>query len=275
VSRPQREIYFVKKQSSRSVVWFTREVNRGIIDLKPDMQTSSIQSRRLRDYTNPLFEVFIAAFTILPFIVLAYFYQSLPGQVPLFLNLSGAVETWAAKSIVSVFRVPLLAVVTQVVCLLMKYGAVQSKTVAPIELAAEQTKLQEQLLSHNAGLWDWFRCAVAFKMSAESLDTIFLSIERFKFLARPTFIVSGIAATLGAAGALVYLYRLLVVRRKLASARIEDPVNVEHVYGGILYFNPSDSALFVSKYLLNFANKWVWVLIASIIAYPLLVFCPA
>ena len=243
------------------------------------MQTSPPPSRRLRDYTSTPFEIFIAAFSILPFLVLAYFYPALPERVPLFLSLGGEVERWAEKSMLSVFRVPLMAVVTQVVCLLMKYGAVQSKAVAPLELATGRTKLQEQYLSLSAGLWDWFRWAVAFKMSAESLDTIFLSLERFKYLSRPAFILTAIAAALGVAGALFYVYRLLVVRQemkeKFAGSNVGEAVDARHVYGGILYFNPSDSALFVSKYILNFANKWAWVFIASVIAYPLLVFLPA
>lgn len=235
------------------------------------MQTSPTQSRRLRDYTSTPFEVFIAVFTFVPFPVLAYFYQSLSAQVPLFLSLSGEVETWAATSVLSVFRVPLLAFITQLVLLLVKYGTVQSKAVV-------QTKLQEQYFSLNAGLWDWFRLAVAFKMIAESLDTIFFSIDRFRFLARPTFIVSAIAAAFGVVGALVYLYRLFVVWREmkeqLPSAKVEEPVDGRHVFGRILYFNPSDSALFIGKHILNFGNKWAWVLIVSIIAYPLLVFWP-
>ena len=242
------------------------------------MQTSPTQSRRLRDYTNPWFEGFIAAFTIVPFFVLAYFYHSLAAQVPLFLNLSGDVETWAEKSVLSVFRVPLLAFITQVVLLLVKYGTVQSKAVGPVEPTAGQTRLQEQYFSLNAGLWDWFRLAVAFKMIAGSLDTIFLSVDRFKFLSRPAFIVSAIAAAVGVVGALLYLYRLYVVWREkkeqFASVSVEEPVNAQRVYGGILYFNRSDSALFVSKHILNFGNKWAWVLIASIVAYPLLVFWP-
>lgn len=242
------------------------------------MQTSSPQSRRLRDYTNIPFEIFIAAFSILPFFMLAYFYSVLPDSVPLFMKLNGEVAVWAEKSLLSVFRVPLMAVVTQVVCLLMKYGTVQSTAVAPLEIAIEQTNLQEQYLSLNAGLWDWFRWTVAFKMSAESLDTIFLSLERFKFLSRPAFITTAIAAVVGVAGALFYGYRLLVAKRemkeKLVDAKDQKPVDVRHVYGGVLYFNPSDSALFVNKYIFNFANKWAWVFIASIIAYPLLVFLP-
>jgi uncharacterized membrane protein len=242
------------------------------------MQAPFSQSHRLRDYTKIPFEIFIAAFSLLPFFVLAYFYSVLPDRVPLFMKFNGEVALWAEKSVLSVFRVPLMAVVTQVVCLLMKYGTAQINGVAPLEGAVEQTKLQEQYLSLNAGLWDWFRWAVAFKMSAESLDTIFLSLERFKFLSRPAFIITASAAVLGVAGALFYGYRLLVVRRemkeKFGDARAHKPVDERRVYGGFLYFNPSDSALFAHKYVFNLANKWAWVFIACIIAYPLLVFLP-
>lgn len=240
------------------------------------MQTSPPQFPRLRDYTSIPFEIFILAFTLLPFLVLAYFYPVLPQRVPLFLNLSGEVETWTEKSLLSVFRVPLIAVVMQVVCLLMKYGVVQSQTIAPLDIDIGRTRLLEQSLNLNAGLWDWFRWTIAFKMIAESLDTIFLSLDRFKFLSRPAFIVSLIATVLGASGALVYGYRLLAVmrewRRKFADAKFAGPVDVRRVYAGVLYFNPADSALFAGRYIFNFGNKWAWVFIACIIAYPLLAF---
>jgi uncharacterized membrane protein len=113
-------------------------------------------------------------------------------------------------------------------------------------------------------------------MSAESLSTIFLSLERFKVLARPTFVITAMASLTGVAGALFYLYRLLVVRREMKARFGDDyvpkPVDTRRVYGRVLYFNPSDPALFVSKYIFNFANKWAWIFIACIITYPLLVF---
>ena len=243
------------------------------------MQTASTHPRRSRADANIPFEVFIAAFSILPFFVLAYFYPVLPDRVPLFMRLNGEVAVWAEKSPLSVFRVPLMAVVTQAVCSLMRYGTGQPAAAAPLGLAVEQTKLREQYLRLNARLWDWFRWAVAFKMSAESLNTIFLSLERFKSLSRPVFITTAVAAGLGVAGALFYGYRLLVVRRalkeKFADAEVRGPVDARHVYGGVLYFNPSDPSLFVGKYIFNFANKWAWVFVGSIIAYPLLVFLPA
>ena len=230
-------------------------------------------------YTNTPFEIFIIVFTLLPFLVLAYFYAALPERVPLLLNLKGEVSTWTEKSVLSVFRVPLMAVVFQVVCLLMKYGTLQYSTVARLEMDVGQTKLNEQYLSLNTGLWDWFRWAIAIKMIAESVDTIFLSLERFKFLSQPAFIISAVAAALGVIGGLYYGYRLLAVRRELkrefGNGKAEEPVDAQHVYGGFLYFNKSDPALFVSRYLLNFGNKWAWVFIACFIAYPLLVIFPA
>jgi uncharacterized membrane protein len=239
---------------------------------------SSSQTQSPRDLTNIKFEIFIVALTILPFFVLAYFYSLLPERVPQFLTLTGEVKTWAEKSVVSVFRVPLMAVVTQIVCLLMRYGTLQSGALASVEVAAGQAKLQEQYLRLNTGLWDWFRWTVAFKMSAESLSTIFLSLERFKFLARLTFVITAVASLIGVAGALFYLYRLLVVRRDLKARfghdHVHKPVDTQRVYGGVLYFNPSDPALFVSKYIFNFANKWAWGFIVCIITYPLLVLLP-
>ena len=232
---------------------------------------------RLRDYTSIPFEIFIAVFTILPFFLLAFFYAVLPDRVPLFMHLNGEVAQWAEKSFISVFRVPLLAVVTQIPCLLIKYGTIQSSSAANVELSFEQARLHEQSLRLNASLWDWFRLAIAFKMIAESIDTILLSLD-LRSLARLTFIVTAIAALLGVAGALFYCYRLLVVNRELkkefGGTIPGKPIDGRHVYGGFVYFNPSDSALFSRKYFFNFANKWAWVFVLCIIAYPLLVFCP-
>ena len=229
------------------------------------MQTTPTQTRRLADYTNIPFEIFVAIFTIVPFLVLAYYYSILPARVPLFLELSGEVATWAEKSVLSVFRVPLMGVDLQLICCLMKYATFRS---VPVEME------ESEYVRLNVSLWDWFRCLVAVKLSAGSLDTIFLSLERFSFLARPAFIVTGIAALLSIAGALFYGYRLLAVKKKLGDTKIQKPVDAQCVYGGFLYFNSSDPAPFVSKYVFNFGNWLVYVLVASIVAYPLLALWP-
>ena len=243
------------------------------------MQTASLQSRRLGDYTSTPFEIFIAAFSVLPFLVLAYFYPSLPERVPMFLNLSGEVETWAGRGVLTVFRVPLMAVDTQLVCLLMKYGTVKSEAFAPHGTAEGQADGQRPYLKLWTGLWDCLRCLVALKMSASSLDTVFLSLERFRFLARPAFAVTAVAALLSVACAMFYGYRLLVLRRgtaeKFGHVETRKPVDARRVYGGVVYFNPADPAPFARTYIFNFGNKWTWAFIACLVAYPLLVFLPA
>jgi uncharacterized membrane protein len=236
------------------------------------------QSQRLRDYTSIPFEIFIVVFSILPFFVLAYFYQELPDRVPVFMNLNGEVAVWAEKSVVSVFRVPLMAVDTQLICLLAKYGLVKSETIPPAGASVEQREYQRLCVNLSAGLWDWLRCLVAFKMSAASLDTIFLTLERFRFLSRPAFVINAIAALLSVVGGIFYGFRMLVLRRKFrdkaGEVKSDKPIDTHAVHGGIFYYNPADPALFVRKYMFNLANKWAWLFIACIIAYPLLVFSP-
>ena len=78
--------------------------------------------------------------------------------------------------------------------------------------------------------------------------------------------------------AVFYGYRLFMVRRKLKEkyreTKSQGPVDMARIYGRVLYFNPADSALFINKYGFNFGNKWTWVFVLCIIAYPLLVFMP-
>ena len=243
------------------------------------MQAPLPQSQRLSDHTNIWVESFVAAFTILPFLALAYFYPALPERVPLFMSLNREVAVWGEKNWLSVFRVPLMATVTQVVCLLMKYSLLQSKVALPVEHAGDYARFHKRSAVLSLGLWDWFRCIAALKMCAATFDTIFLSIERFRFLSKPAFIITLIVALLSIPVALVYGYRLLVLKREMkerfGETKTRQPVDERYVYGRALYFNPTDSALFVSKYIFNFANLWAWVFIACIIAYPLLVFLPA
>src|SRR6266852_8022777 len=90
-----------------------------------------------RDYTSLPFEVFIATFTVLPILVLIYFYPLLPERVPEYLNLHGEVAVWGLKGFGSVFRLPLMAVDLQILCLLCKYGLCQGRSVQPTELPEE------------------------------------------------------------------------------------------------------------------------------------------
>lgn len=203
-------------------------------------------NKRLRDYTNAPFELFVATLTILPFILLAYFYSDLSERVPLFMKLNGEVAVWGQKNLLSVFRVPLMGLVFQIVFLLMKEGSIQFR-VADLEHA----ELQARLLNSSVGLWDWFRWTAALKICSESLETVFLSVNRFNYLARPAFVVSVVATLLGAVGALFYLYRLLGVTREMKKEGVA-----------------------LEKPRFKLANIRVWVLIACVAGYLLLAFVP-
>ena len=229
----------------------------------------------LRDHSNVSFEVFIASFTVLPILVLIYFYPDLPERVPEYLNLKGDVAVWGPKSLASIFRLPLMAVDMQVLCLLMKYGLWQRRTGRSIPLAE---KLTIELLNLSSRLWDWFRALIAFKLGASSLDVIFFASERLRFLTTAVRTISWAAGVLGIMGSGFYGYRLLTVSRRLkhigGNDKLTEPDHSLHLRAGIFYYNAHDPSLFIKKYLLNFANQWAYVFLVCLVSLPLLMFLP-
>jgi uncharacterized membrane protein len=233
-------------------------------------------SRHLSDYTNRPLEILIAILSVAPIFILIYCYSILPDRVPIFLNLHGEVEVWAAKSIASVFRLPAMAIDLQVLCLLMKYGVVRSKPITITGFAEESRQYQTRSIALYAALWDWLRCLIAFKMGAESLDILFLQDQGRHLFRTVTWALPRAAAFLAVVVACLYLYRLMAIRRELKTAVgsivIENHLEPEYVHARIFYYNAADPALFAGKYLFNFGNKLVYVLIGVLVAYPLLVF---
>lgn len=240
--------------------------------------SSHSQPSRFRGHTNVLFELFIATLTLLPFLVLIYFYSSLPERIPEYLNLHGDVAVWGRKSLFSVFRLPLMAVDLQTLCLLMKFGLWQGKVARRAEDTGRLAIYDERSTRLSMSLGDWFRAFVAIKLGASSLEVIFYSIERFHSLTTVTRITSWAASILGIAGAAFYGYRLLIVNRKLKetgeSGRIPRQIDQSHSRGGIFYYNPADPSWFSDKYSPNFANKWVYLFLGCLLFLPVLMFLP-
>jgi len=220
--------------------------------------------------------------------VLLYFYPQLPDRVPEYLNLHGEVEVWGHKSFASVFRLPLMAVDLQVLCLLTKYGLWQAAQQHPNNhMQAPNSSPQPagdgmESLNLYLRLFEWFRAFIAIKLGVSSLEVIFFSIERFKFLTTFTRIASWSASICGVSIALFYSYRLSMLnrgqkrRRKemAASTTALSPHRKSHLYGGILYFNPDDPSWFAYNYLPNFGNRWVYIFLACLLCLPLLMFWP-
>jgi ribose/xylose/arabinose/galactoside ABC-type transport system permease subunit len=85
---------------------------------------------------------------------------------------------------------------------------------------------------------------------------LILSLDRFKYLATPAFVITLVTSLLAIPVAIYYGYRLLTLKRQMKEVA------------------PSHSALFASKNVFSFSNVWVWILIACVIVYALLVFLP-
>ena len=234
---------------------------------------SHSQPSRFRNTTSVFFELFIAALVMLPFLVLIYFYPSLPERIPEYLNLHGDVEVWGRKSFFSVFRLPLMALDLQLLILFMKYGSWQKYATRPNEQSPTHSAKSLRLIG---GLADWLRAMVAIKLFVSSVEVIFLTNERFRSLAIAARAISWISSILGIIGAGFYFYATLRLRRQLLPKRDQrnQPPDQMHVRAGIFYYNSADPSLFADKYLFNFANKWLYVFLVCLLCLPLLMFLP-
>src|SRR5687768_7145603 len=108
------------------------------------MSTRSSPTRFL-NYTNLRFEILIAAFTVVPILALVYFYPSLPERLPEYLNLNGEVLVWGRKGFASVFRLPLMAIDLQALCLLSKYGLWRNRLARSVPTAEYEASLKLQM----------------------------------------------------------------------------------------------------------------------------------
>jgi uncharacterized membrane protein len=228
---------------------------------------------RFRDHTSIAIEFLIAALTLLPFVVLSYFYSSLPPQIPEYLNLRGEVEVWGHKNLFSVFRLALMGLDLQVLAFFMKYGLWQ-RYVAQLRQPAD--RLASEMLCLMAGLTDWLRVMAAIKLFVSAIEVIFLTNDKFTSLAAATRAISWISSLLGVVGAVAYFYRALRLKRRMPPAlvKVEQSLNQTRVHGGILYYNSTDPSLFVDKYLFNFANPGTYVFLLCLLSLPLLMFLP-
>ena len=229
---------------------------------------------RFRDHTNIALEFFIVALTLLPFLILSYFYASLPAQIPEYLNLRGDVVVWGRKNLFTVFRLALMGLDLQLLAFFMKYGLWQ-RYVA--RLSQPAGRFASETLRLMAGLTDWLRVMAGIKLFVSAIEVIFLTNERFGLLATAARAISWVSSILGIVGAVVYFSRALRLKRRMSPEPVEAKqlVDPTRVRGGIFYYNSADSSLFVDRYLFNFANLWTYVFLLCLLSLPFLMFLPA
>ncbi len=224
----------------------------------------SISHRSFRDASRPPLEVLILLLTVVPIVVLVYFFPLLPNQVPEYLNLRGEVEVWGAKSFASVFRLPMMALDLQLLCLLAKYATWQRSTAAD----SISTSDSHRAFSVTLNLFDWFRAFIAGKLASSSLEVIIFSIERYQYLTTLTRAISWSSSIIGVVGAIIYGYQLLIVQRRMK------PLSASQSTSRFFYFNPADPMWLNQTNAPNFGNKWIYVFLLCLIVLPFLMFWP-
>lgn len=125
--------------------------------------------------------------TIIPFVLLPIFYDSIPQQVPAFVDIKGNPTLTMNKSAFSVFRLPFMAIMTQIACF----------TMYSVKLEYEKEK--------NQLLWLSVSFLAALKMSLTSMEVlIYDNSEMLNIFRTIVLIVVCIAVV----GIVVYGYSL-------------------------------------------------------------------
>jgi len=90
---------------------------------------------------------------IAPFIILPVFFNNIPPNIPAFVDVFGNPTQIMATSYLSIFRLPLMGIVLQVICLLMF-----------------MLKLGDQEIKSNRLTWSIISIIISLKMSLTSLE---------------------------------------------------------------------------------------------------------
>lgn len=233
-------------------VRFASEVRPSAVANTTTRFASSLDARRLGDYTNPLIEIVVFAVSLAPVVSLAWFYAELPARLPVHWNAVGEPDRWAAKSATSVFFLPALVVYLQVWFVVLKHDLAGAKMIAPAEGAAEYLRGKERFRRINMHIAE---------ASRVSIGVLFLLIALLLVTsASPTLrawrplISSGIWATVAAmvGGISLLKWQAKSVDRGLRvmfdDSHVQRPADEARWRGGGLdYNNPEDSSLMVEK----------------------------
>jgi uncharacterized membrane protein len=229
---------------------------------------------------NLALEALLALLVVAPFVVLAAVYDRIPDPVPIHWNAHGEVDGWAAKSVVSVFVVPVLGLYMQGLFVLLERGMRDVRLTPPDQFAEQWLRLKSAQVRANIRLLDVIRIADAILIAGISWAIASAAIPDYRGYMSVGIAVSGAAGALLVVGLVYGVIKLFRIKRELADlpapARTPpDPANYR--WGGAFYYNPDDPSLFVEKrygvgYTFNMANRRVWWYVGYILGLPFLVF---
>lgn len=242
---------------------------------------TSLRTRKLADYTSYVLEAMIGPLVIVPFFVLAYYYPALPERVPVHWGLGGIPDRWAAKTLSTVFFLPVLALYLQSWFLLLKHDLVHAKMTVPAELAEVYLDAKEKLVVAVTRMMDWMRGLIAIILGIVSMFVLLSTIESLVDLMPLANVLAWPLLGLLLVMVFYYLYRFMAINNALEKVTGNSNVQRESEAdkwssGGLFYYNPDDPALIVEKrdglgYTYNFAGRGIRLRLAFLALIPIIV----
>jgi uncharacterized membrane protein len=261
-------------------ILFYRQVRPFAASTENERFASSLRRRHLSDYTNIYLEAAVLLLTVLPSLLLVYYYPQLPERIPVHWDWLGRPDDWARKSFGTVFFLSALLIYMQGLFLLIKRGLLTVKMTLPAERTEEYLEGKEKFLRVIMRLMDWARLFTALMMGGLLLKIVFSSVPHLNPLDRLVLVLSFASTVLLVAGIIYFTVRLITIdrwlKRTAGRVYVQRSRDAAHWYaGGLFYYNPDDPSLFVEKmvgfgYTFNMANRWVYIYLAYMLLLPLL-----
>lgn len=261
-------------------ILFYRQVKPFAVSGGDERFASALKKRHLSEYTNVYLEAAILLLTVIPSLLLIYYYPQLPEKIPTHWNWRGQPDEWARKSFGAVFFLSMMLVYMQGLFLLVKHGLIGVKMTLPGERTEEYLRGKEEFLATTMRLMDWVRVLVATMMSSLLLNIVFSSVEHLRHLAIIAAVIDSLSTLLLVAASVYFIVRLIKIDRRLkrtvGRVYVQRGRDAAHWYaGGLFYYNPDDPSLFVEKlvgfgYTFNMGNRRVYAYLAYMILLPLL-----
>jgi uncharacterized membrane protein len=243
---------------------------------EPIRVASSLRARHLGDYTNLGFEALVIGATVIPLVLIAAFYRSIPDVLP-----TADAAQWEPRSFRLAFGPSLFALYLQGLVFILKLGMVRATLALPAEHADEHLRLKEESIRTSARIWDMFRGLIA-ATAILNLRLLTRTPDQVRLLAGIGSVFGLVIAAIGFAGLVRMMSRLSSLYRDLKSSTgevyVARPTDLAHWHaGGLVYFNRDDPAVLVETavgskyttgYVLNLGDPWSYGIIVYFAALP-------
>jgi uncharacterized membrane protein len=190
-------------------------------------------------------------------------YAELPARYPVHWNGAGEVDRYVDKSLRAVFATPAIALVVLVmvlgVGLGIRYASRRGSSGEQAGWASKFRRLNMMMLT-----------AIMWTVSAMTSTLSLAPLLPYRTIGTlmPAFVVALLATVVG--------FAIPLIRMSMKNTGGSDATPDECWSGGVIYYNPADPALMVEKregigYTLNFGNRLSWVILAFIVALPVVI----